>query len=92
MKRFRRTFERTVAFHSNDPVSNYEMRTDCGANVENALVNAGPVKDVLRPAVTRSGNDSEDILHAECDASPVMGFHFGHGNDEVRCQDRSWKP
>ena len=92
MERFRSTVERTVAFHTDDSVGDNEVRADCGTDVEDTFVNAGPVEDVFRPAVTGPWNDSEHVLYAECDASPVMGFYFGHGNDEVRCQDRSWKP
>jgi hypothetical protein len=92
MERFRSAVERAVAFHSDDSVGDNEIRADRGTDVENTFVNAGPVEDVFRPAVTRPRNDSEHVLHAERDAGPVMGFHFGHRNDEVGCQDRSWKP
>jgi hypothetical protein len=56
------------------------------------FVDSGPMKDVLRPAVAFARNYSEHVFHAERDPSPVVCFHFGHGHDEIRCQDRSWKP
>ena len=92
MERFRRTVEWTVAFHSDDCVSDHEVRTDRGADVENAFVNSCPVKDVFRPAVTGARNDPKHVLHAQRDAGPVMRLHLGHRDDEVGCQNGSWKP
>ena len=50
------------------------------------------MKDVLGPAVSRSRDDSEHVFHAEGDARPMVGFHFRHGHNEIRCQNGSWKP
>jgi alpha/beta superfamily hydrolase len=50
---------------------------------EDALLNALPVKNVLRPPISRTRNDTKHILDAECDARPVMGFDLRHGNQEI---------
>src|SRR5262245_594198 len=92
MKRFLRSVERAVAFHCDDRVSDHELRTDRGTNVENACVNAGPVDDVLRPAVTGPGHNAKHVLHAERDTGPVVGLHLRHGYDEIRHQDCSREP
>ena len=59
-------------------------RTDRGTDVENAFVNAGPVKGILRPPISAAGDNAEHVFHAEGDAGPMMCFHFRHGHDEIR--------
>ena len=88
----RSAVERTVSFHANDSVGDDEVRADCRTDVQDALVDARPMQNVLRPTVTRPGNDAEHVFHAECDSGPVVCFHFRHRHDEVRCQNGSWKP
>src|SRR5213594_2474889 len=84
--------ERPIALHSHDPIGNDKVRTHRGADIENAFVNAGPMKNVLGPAVPCAGNNAEHVLHAEGDACPVVRLYFRHRNDEVRLENGSWKP
>jgi hypothetical protein len=45
VEKFGYTVERTVAVHRDDTVSNHEMWSDRRADIENTLVNAGPMKE-----------------------------------------------
>src|SRR5207249_3281110 len=86
------TIERSVAFHANDSVSDDKVRANCRADVENALVNSGPVENILRPAVPAAWDNTKHVFHAERDAGPVVRLHLRHGHDEVRCEDGSREP
>ena len=84
--------QRAVALHRDNRVSDDKVRADRGANVENAFVNAGPMEDVLGPAIAASGDNAKHVFHAQGDPGPVMGFHFRHGHDEIRTQNGSREP
>src|SRR5262245_44564187 len=86
------TVKRAVASHCDDAVGDYEMRTHGCAYIENALVNACPVKNVLRPAVSTARHNPEHVFHAESDAGPVVRLHLWHRNDEIGGQHGSRKP
>src|SRR5262245_1110745 len=47
-----RSIERSIALHSDDPVSDHEVGADCRTYVQNALVYACPMEDALWPAVS----------------------------------------
>ena len=44
-----------VSFHCHDAVRDNEVDRNGGAQIENALLNALPVEDILRPSVSRAG-------------------------------------
>lgn len=60
------------------------MNRNGRANVENALLNAVPVENVLGPAVPRSRYDTKHVLHAQGDSRPVVRLDLRHGDDEIR--------
>ncbi len=84
--------QRTVALHRDNRVSDDEVRSNGGANVENAFVNTGPMKDVLGPAIAASGDNAKHVFHAQGDPGPVMSFHLRHGHNEIRTQNGSREP
>ena len=55
-------------------------------------MDAGPVKDILGPAVTASRNDSEHVFHAQRNPGPVMRLHLWHGYDEIGRKNSSGQP
>ena len=71
--------ERPVAFHRQNPISNYEADRNGGAQIKDALLNAFPMENILGPTVSRTRHDTEHVLHTERDARPVMGLNLGHG-------------
>jgi hypothetical protein len=52
----------SISFHSDYSISYYEVNRNCGADVENALVNAAPVEEVLWPAVLHARHDTKHIF------------------------------
>src|SRR5437867_166544 len=87
-----RTVQRTIALHSDNAISDDEVRAHRGADVENAFVNSDPVQDILRPAVAGARHNAKHVFHAERDPRPVVSLHFRHRYDEIRCEDSSWQP
>src|SRR6266571_7133633 len=67
-----RTVERAVAVHGDNGISDYEVRTNRGADIENAFVDSGPVKDVLGPAVAAARHNAKHVFHAERYHGPVV--------------------
>src|SRR5882724_1513991 len=63
-----------------------------GANVQDALLDSLPVKNVFWPTVPGSRYYAKHVLHAECDARPVMRLNLRHGNDKIGCEDRAGQP
>src|SRR2546426_649498 len=51
-----------IAVHPYDAICNDEVRTNRGADVENAFVDSRPVKDVFRPTVAGAGNDPKHVF------------------------------
>jgi len=84
--------ERTVAFHGNDRISNYKMRPNSRADIQDAFVDPCPMENVFRPAVSIAGDNPKHVFQTQCDAGPVVCFHFRHRHDEIRCEYGSWKP
>ena len=68
------------------------MDRNGGAQIEDALLNALPVENVLWPSVSRARHYAEHVLHAERDAGPVMGLDLWHGNQEIRFQHSPREP
>src|SRR4029453_18528478 len=60
--------ERAIACHRDDRVGDDEVRWNAGAEIENAFVDAGPVEDILGPAVTASWDDTEHVVHGQRDS------------------------
>jgi len=75
--------KRPIPFHGDDAVCNDEVRAYSGADIENALVDTCPVKDIFGPAIAASGDNAKHVFHAERDAGPVVGFYLRHGDDEI---------
>jgi hypothetical protein len=72
-----------VAFHGHDRICDHKVNRHSGADVENALLDAVPMEDVLGPTVSASGDYTEHVLHAESDAGPVMRLYFWHRNEKI---------
>src|SRR5664280_1326775 len=70
--------EGPVAFHRHNAVHYNEMDGNSGAQIEDALLNALPVENILWPSVSRARHYAKQVLHAERDARPVMGLDLGH--------------
>src|SRR5271165_7562934 len=68
------------------------MDGNSGAQIEDALLNALPVENILRPSVSRSRHYAKHVLHAERDARPVMGLDLRHGNQEICFQNGPREP
>jgi hypothetical protein len=65
--------------------------TKCGAplrNVENAFVNAGPVEDILRPAVSAARDNPKHVFQTERDSGPMVGF-FTFGIDTTKPEPKT---
>src|SRR5713226_4785734 len=63
-----------------------------GANVQDALLDSLPVKNVFWPTVLRSRYYAKHVLHAESDARPVMCLNLRHGNDKIGFKDGTGQP
>src|SRR5271157_4853857 len=82
----------SVAFHGLNAVCDHEMDRNGGAQIEDALLNALPVEDVLRPSISRTRHYAKHVLHAERHTRPVVGLDLWHGNQEIRFQHGPRKP
>jgi hypothetical protein len=91
-KRPWRSVQWAIAFHSHDRICDHKVNRHSGADVENALLDAVPVEDVLGPTVSASGDHPEHVLHAESDAGPVMRLHFRHRNEKISLEHGFRKP
>src|SRR5215813_315274 len=60
------------------------MNWDSRADIQNALLNPFPMKNVLGPAVLNPWDHAEHVLHRERNSRPVMHFYLGHGHNEIR--------
>src|SRR5271157_2358592 len=52
-QRTRAAVKRAVAFHRHNAVCDNEVNRNCGTSIEDALLNALPVENILRPSVSR---------------------------------------
>src|SRR5271165_3847574 len=84
--------ERSIAFHRYYPVRDHEMDRNGGTQIENALLNALPVENILRPSVSCARYYAEHVLHAKSNAGPVVGLDLRHGNQEIRFQHSPGEP
>src|SRR5271165_5577755 len=91
-QRARSTVKGTVSFHRHYAVRDNEMNGNRGTEIEDALLNALPVEDILRPSVSRSRHYAEHVLHAESDARPVMGLYFRHRHNKICFQHSPGEP
>ena len=53
------------------------------ANIQNTLLNASPMEDVLGPAILNPWDNTKHILHCHCDTRPVVGFYFWHRDHKI---------
>ena len=88
----RSTVQWAVAFHGYDAVRDDKVNRNGGAQIEDALLDALPMKNIFRPSVSCTRHKSEHVLHAERDARPVVSLDFGHGNQEVGLQHSAREP
>jgi hypothetical protein len=70
-----RAMQWPVALHANDSIRDDKVSGNSSVDVEDTPIDAPPVKRILRPSVRDARHDSEQILHAQCDAGPVVCFH-----------------
>jgi len=82
----------TISFHRDNSVGDYEMNRHRCTNIQNALLDTSPMKNVLRPTVLAPRDNPEHVLHAQSDTGPVVHLYLWHGDNEVRLQDCSGKP
>ena len=74
----RSTVERTVALHGDDAVGDHKVDRNRCAQIENALLNAFPMQDILWSSVPRAGDNSKHVLHSERHARPVVRLDLRH--------------
>jgi hypothetical protein len=91
-QRTRAAVKGAVAFHGHNAVCDNEVDRNCGAYIKDALLNAFPMEDVLRPSVSRPRHNAKHVLHTKSDPRPVMGLDLRHGNQEIRFQHRAREP
>src|SRR5271166_3746332 len=63
-----------------------------GAQIKDALLNALPMENILRPSVPCTRHHTEHVFHAEGNAGPVMSLDFRHGNQEIGLQHSAGEP
>src|ERR1700683_698812 len=56
------TLNGAVSFHAHNAVNNGEVGADGGVEVEDGLVDARPVENILWPAIAASRNHSEHVF------------------------------
>src|SRR3974377_478931 len=88
----RRAVERPVSFHGDNSVCNHQMNWNSGAHVKDALLDALPMENVLRPSVPRTRHDAKHVLHAQCAAGPGGRFDLWLGDQEVGFQHSAGEP
>src|ERR1017187_4265717 len=54
------------------PSGDNEVDRHSGTQIKDALLNALPVENILRPTVSRARHYAKHVLHAERDAGPVV--------------------
>ena len=57
-----RSVERSIAFHRHNPVRDNEVDRNGCAQIENALLNAFPVENILRPSVSRARHYTKHVF------------------------------
>src|SRR4029434_4247340 len=80
-----------IPFHSEDAIHDDEIGASGGVDIEDGTVDASPVENVFRPAIATSRDDAEKVFHRESDTRPVMRLELGHGDKEVRAENRFGK-
>src|SRR6516165_7500286 len=82
----------SIALHGNYAIRNHELDRHRCADVENAAMNSLPMENILRPAILVPRHDSEHVLHAERNSSPMMGLDLRHRYNKIRIQNGPGKP
>ena len=77
-RRLRLALDGAIAFHADDSVNDGEMSAHRAVDIDNALVDSMPVKEILWPAVLHSRHQPKQILHRERHPGPMMGLKLGH--------------
>src|SRR5207249_9750758 len=78
--------DRSVAFHPDNPISNYKMGPDRTVNIQYAFLDSMPVKKILGPAIFHTRNNAKHIFHRKRHASPMVGLNFWHRHQEISAQ------
>src|SRR5262245_22845240 len=77
-----------VALHADDAVDDRELRhRQGGVEIENALVDAGPVQRILRPAVDGARQNPEHVLQRRRHTDPVVRLELGHRDEQIGFED-----
>ena len=76
-----------ISFHAEDAVDDDEIGAGGGVDIENRAIDTGPMENIFWPAIATAGHDAEKIFHRKSDASPVMSFELGHGNEKVDAEN-----
>src|SRR5205823_1450283 len=77
-----------VPFHTYDSVHDGEVRPDSAVDIENRTRQAGPVEQVLGPAIAAARHYPKHVLQRQGNPGPMMSLELGHGDHKVRIQDR----
>src|SRR5271157_5380028 len=91
-QRTRSAVEWPVSFHRNNAVRDHKVDRNSCAQIEDALLNAFPVENILRPSVPCARHYAEHVLHTKSDTRPMMGFDFRHRHQEIRFQHSPREP
>ena len=73
---------------ADDAVHDGVMDRDGSGQVQDGVVDAPEMEEVLGPAVVDAREHAEEVLQAERDAHPVMGLHLGQADEHVGLDDR----
>src|SRR6266849_3739930 len=84
--------KRPVTLHGNDAVCDDEVHRHRRADIKDAPVDALPMQNILGPAVLCARHYTENVLHAQRDASPVVGFDLRHRHHEVGFEHSPGQP
>lgn len=84
--------QRSVALHTYNRVCNYKMNGDRGYEIDDARLDAAPMKEILWPAVFDARDHAEHILHAQRHSGPMVSLHFGHRHNEICFEHSTRQP
>ena len=75
--------DRAVSLHADDSVDDAVVDLDRPGQIQDGPFNPPDVEQVLGPAVVDSRQNAEEVLQAQGDPDPMMGFHLGQADQDV---------
>lgn len=84
---FGRSLDGSVPFHTDDAIDDGKGPTELAIEGDDGFGDSDLMEGIFRPAVDGTGNEAEEVFHREGGPGPVMGLHFGHGDDEISGED-----